>query len=147
MIKISRLADYAVVTLADLAQQKTPVSAVVVAGQTRLPEPTVAKVLKLLAKAGLVQSIRGANGGYRLKKSPAQIDVAQIVTAIEGPVSLTACVEGSADICDYQKHCTVKGRWDDVHRALREALESVTLADMMARPKCCSQIKKRDKRP
>ncbi|HOO81136.1 MAG TPA: SUF system Fe-S cluster assembly regulator [Alphaproteobacteria bacterium] len=147
MIKISRLADYAVVTLAELAQQKTPVSAVVVAGQTRLPEPTVAKVLKLLAKAGLVQSIRGVNGGYQLKKPPAQIDVAQIVAAIEGPVSLTACVEGSTDICNYQKHCSVKGRWDDVHSTLRKALESVTLADMMARPKGCSQMEKRYKCP
>ncbi len=144
MIKISRLADYAVVILTFLAQQNAPASAVVVASKTRLPEPTVAKVLKLLARADLVQSIRGVNGGYKLTQAPAQIDVAQIITAIEGPVSLTACVGGGVDMCDYQEHCNVKGRWDDVNMVLREALESITLANMMARPEpsCCTQIGK-----
>ena len=139
MIKISRLADYAVVVLAQLAQQDKPASSTVLAGRSHLPEPTVAKVLKLLARAGLLQSIRGINGGYQLTKLPTQIDIAQIITAVEGPVYLTACIEGAQDVCDHHRHCALKGRWDDVNIVIREALETVTLADMMTAPKCTTK--------
>ncbi len=133
MIKISRLADYAVVILTSLAHQgEGLISAGGVTQRTHLPEPTVAKVLKLLAKGDIVESIRGVNGGYKLARSPMRIHVADIIKAIDGPVSLTACVEGSKETCDYHGHCAVKGRWDDVNVAVRVALESITLADMMS---------------
>ncbi len=133
MIKISRLADYAVVVLTTLAHQdKELLSAVAVSQRTHLPEPTVAKVLKLLARGGIIESIRGVNGGYKLSRSATRIHVADIIKAIEGPVSLTACVEGSKEKCDYHAHCRVKGRWDDVNMAIQVALESITLADMMS---------------
>lgn len=132
MIKISRLADYAVVVLSTLAGKNGELmTASWISENTKLPEPTVAKVLKILAKAGLVASVRGANGGYKLSKTPARIRVADIIEAIEGPISLTACVEGSHEICDYRNHCPVKGRWDDVNIAIRIALESIALSDMM----------------
>jgi len=133
VIKISRLADYAVVVLTTLAHQSEGLmSAGAVAQRTHLPEPTVAKVLKLLAKGNIIESIRGANGGYKLARSAPRIQVADIIKAIEGPVSLTACVEGSKETCDYHAHCKVKGRWDDVNMAIQVALESITLADMMS---------------
>lgn len=97
-----------------------------------LPEPTVAKVLKLLAKGGVVLSIRGANGGYKLARGPKNISVAQVVTAVDGPVALTACVEKTESDCEHSCKCPVKGRWDGVNDAVRIALEGVSLADMIA---------------
>lgn len=133
MIKISRLADYAVVVVSTMSKHNgVLLSASNVAEQTHLPEPTVSKVLKILAKHDIVDSIRGANGGYKLSKPSTRITVADIITAIEGPVSLTACVEGAKETCDFSAHCPVNGRWDDVNMAIRVALESITLADMIA---------------
>lgn len=134
MIKVSRLADYAVVVLADLINTDSVMTAAALAQTSRLPEPTVAKVLKLLAGSGIVTSTRGANGGYGLSRSAVEISVADIVMAVEGPVSLVSCIDGTEGNCDYQAHCCVKGRWDDVNVAVREALESISLADMVAAP-------------
>ena len=132
MIKISKMADYAVVVLSVLARDAAALkTACSVSQTTRLPEPTVAKVLKILAREGLIDSIRGANGGYKLARPAHLINVAEVLTAIEGPVSLTACVDGSHETCDFESHCPVKGRWDDVNMAIRVALESITLADML----------------
>jgi FeS assembly SUF system regulator len=133
MIKISKLADYAVVVLGALARHDQElVNASALAEATRLPEPTVSKVLKLLTKGDIVQSSRGASGGYQLTRKPREIKVAEIIMAIDGPVSMTACVEGAHECCDFHAHCLVKGRWDDVNTAIRVALEGITLADMIA---------------
>ena len=129
MIKVSRLADYGVVILAFLSGQNL-MTAAGVSEETGFPEPTVAKVLKLLAKSGLLLSVRGASGGYKLVKPAAEVTVAEVVMAVDGPVSLTACVEGSRASCDYASCCPVKGRWDGVNDAIRAALEGITLADM-----------------
>jgi FeS assembly SUF system regulator len=132
MIKISRLTDYAVIILAELAQtQAGPSSASAMAGRTRLPEPTVSKVMKLLAREGLITSSRGAAGGYRLSRPLAELSVADVIVAIDGPISLTTCVEGSANTCDYACRCPLRGRWDGVNLAIREALEAVSIADML----------------
>lgn len=133
MIKFSKLADYAVVILAAMARSDGALlSAGELAGDSGLPEPTVAKVLKMLSKAGVIQSIRGAHGGYRLASSPASLSIANIVTAVDGPVALTACVQGSFDSCDYHSNCSIKGRWDPVNAAVKNTLENISLADMIA---------------
>jgi FeS assembly SUF system regulator len=133
MIKVSRLADYAVVVLATLsAPQEEWMTASAVSVKTRLPEPTVAKVLKLLAKAELATSLRGAAGGYKAAHTAKDISIADIVKAVDGPISLTACVEGSNEPCGYACSCPVKGRWDKVNLAIRTALEEVSLADMIS---------------
>lgn len=132
MIKVSKLADYAVVILATLAaSDEAQMTAAGLALKTGLPEPTVAKVLKLLAKEDLLESIRGAGGGYRLAARPAEIRVSQIISAVDGPVSLTACVDGNTESCSYESMCPVKGRWDGVNRAIRESLERISLAEML----------------
>ena len=142
MIKISKLADYAVVVLGamDSAGIKL-LSASQIAAQTNLPEPTVAKVLKALAGGEVVLSVRGVQGGYRLARAPQDIDIASVIMAVDGPVSLTACVEGSTDSCSYAVTCPVNGRWNAVNDAVRFALQSITLADMIA-PKNCGTIEK-----
>lgn len=106
---------------------------------TSLPEPTVAKVLKLLVKEEIIESTRGASGGYTLERKPSDINVASILVAVDGPVALAACVEGSSDSCSYETCCPVKGRWDDVNLAVKQALESMSLADMLETPKSCGQ--------
>jgi len=134
MIKFSRLADYAVVILATLAQRDEGLmTASCISNNTSLPEPTVSKVLKKLAGGGLLISVRGASGGYKLAAAPENLSVAKIVVAVDGPVSLTACVEGSEVECDYECFCPVKGRWDGVNAAIRKSLEGISLSDMIAR--------------
>jgi len=138
MLRLSKLTDYAVVVLIRLADgehaamrargedavQTSPGIAVA----TGVPEPTVAKVLKALAAANLVVSQRGARGGYRLGRPLTAISVADVIAAIDGPIALTACVDGGD--CESQCLCPMRGRWDPVNAAIRAALGSITLADM-----------------
>lgn len=133
MVRISKLADYAVVVLVRLGAGAIE-TAPGIAQSTGIPEPTVAKVLKALAGAGLVASQRGAHGGYRLARPLDLVSVADVVAAIEGPIALTACVEDSATACDAACCCPVRGRWDPVNAAVREALEGVTLAKLASYP-------------
>ena len=134
MIKLAKLTDYAVVTLsAMVAREGTLMSAVQLAEITTLPEPTVSKVLKLLAKGGVINSVRGAHGGYRLAEMPEDITILEVIEAIEGPVALTACIDGSHDSCAIVNMCGTKGRWDLVNTAVKTALENVTLRDMTSR--------------
>ena len=136
MLRLSKLTDYAVVVLVGLSDDTVMTSASL-ARSTGVPEPTVAKVLKLLASAGLVASQRGARGGYRLARALGEIGVADVVVAIDGPIALTACVDGSTSVCGSQDQCPVRGRWDRVNDAIAQALSAITLADMAhsARPR------------
>lgn len=130
MLRLSRLTDYAVVVLVRLAAAEVVQTSCGIAQGTGIPEPTVAKVLKALAGAGLVASQRGAHGGYRLSRGLAAIAVSEVIAAIDGPIALTACVEGSGTSCESQGFCPMVGRWDPVNSAIREALGAISLADM-----------------
>ena len=134
MLRLSKLADYAVVVLIRLASADQCQTSPNVAAMTGLPEPTVAKVLKGLASGGLVVSQRGARGGYRLARPLSAIAVAEVVAAIDGPVAITACTEGGAGNCEVEALCPVRGRWDPVNDAVLQALSRITLADMSAAP-------------
>lgn len=130
MLRLSRLTDYAVVVLARMGEGgETPLqSAPGLAARTGLPEPTVAKVLKILAQAGIVEGLRGARGGYRLAKPLAAIPLAEVIVAFDGPIALTACVDGGTGHCESEALCPVRGRWDPVNTAIRSALENITVA-------------------
>jgi Rrf2 family protein len=101
-----------------------------IAAATGVPEPTVAKVLKTLAATGLVTSQRGARGGYRLARPLHEIAVAEVIEAVDGPIALVACVDGSVGGCESQGICPVRGRWDPVNDAIERALTAISLADM-----------------
>lgn len=134
MLRVSKLTDYATVVMTALAGLGDgQASAVALAERARLEPPTVAKVLKLLAQAGLVVSQRGASGGYRLARPAAAITVADIVAAIEGPFGMTECSVHSG-LCDHELHCGVRGNWRRISEAVEDALRAVTLADMLAPP-------------
>ena len=132
MIKLSKLTDYAVVILAEMAKSEGNLAtASVLADKTKLPEPTVAKVLKLLTKGGVIVSSRGVNGGYKLSDHPEQISIARVVVALEGPVELASCVEGGDECCIHSGTCAIKGHWNPINLAMKNALESVSLAQMI----------------
>lgn len=134
VLKLSKLTDYAVVVLVRLSSGVAVQTSPGIAASTGVPEPTVAKVLKALAGGGLVASQRGARGGYRLIRPLHAVSVADVIAAIDGPIALTACVDGGGG-CDVQGVCAMKGRWDVVNDAIHAALTSITLADMAsARP-------------
>ena len=131
MLRLSRLTDYAVAVLVRLSRAEGVATTPGIAAAIGVPEPTVAKVLKALAQARLVASQRGARGGYRLARNLAEIPVADVIAAIDGPIAITSCVDGAAG-CESQMLCPVAGRWDPVNHAIRAALTAITLADMEA---------------
>ncbi|MCB9978026.1 MAG: SUF system Fe-S cluster assembly regulator [Rhodospirillales bacterium] len=132
MIKISRMADYGVLILAELAREPEALrTASGLSDTTGLPEPTVAKILKTLTGAGILRSARGVNGGYLLQKTADQIPVAAIITALDGPICLTACADGVEDSCAVRETCSLKGRWNGVNALIKSALEAMTLAELL----------------
>lgn len=140
MIKLSKLTDYAVAILARMSKtdEGRVVSCTFLSEVTGVPEPTVAKILKILAKSGFVASTRGIRGGYRLDRPAEKITVADIITAMDGPIAVTACVEGGSNDCAMESKCPVRGNWEKVNRAVRAALEEVTLADIAVATPCQS---------
>ena len=130
MLRMSKLTDYGTVVLAHLAKDDSAcVSAADVANASGIALPTVSKILKSLAKSGLVQSTRGAHGGYRLSRSAKQISAAEVIDALEGPVSITEC-SASDSHCDYEHHCNVGNAWQRINVAIRRALDDISLADL-----------------
>jgi FeS assembly SUF system regulator len=98
---------------------------------TGIAQTTVSKVLKLLGKSSLVLSIRGANGGYQLADKPEQISVAQIISAMEGPIGITECCTTS-ETCDHVSHCHISGNWGVINRAIETTLQTISLADLVS---------------
>jgi len=134
MLRVSKLTDYATVVMTCLAAAGDGVmSAQALAERARLEVPTVSKLLKQLAQAGLVASSRGINGGYRLARTPERITIADIVTAMEGPIGMTEC-SAHAGLCGHEPHCGVRVNWQRINHAIAGALASVTLADMLHPP-------------
>ncbi|WP_240126342.1 SUF system Fe-S cluster assembly regulator [Thermomonas alba] len=135
MLRVTKLTDYATVVLTVLAARPDAVlSASELAEQAGLEAPTVAKVLKPLAAAGLVEGFRGANGGYRLARPAAAISLVEIVEAMEGPLAMTEC-SIHAGQCGIEHSCGVRANWRRINDVVAEALGSVTLAQMLQPPR------------
>ena len=100
------------------------------AGASGLPLPMVGKILKRLARGGILASHLGASGGYALVQDLEEISVAAVIRALEGPIALTACVEGSGCHCEVETLCPIRGNWERVNQAIRGALQEVTLEEM-----------------
>ncbi|MEM6827345.1 MAG: SUF system Fe-S cluster assembly regulator [Pseudomonadota bacterium] len=134
-MRLSNLADYAVITMSQAATHcgDGRVSAAELASETGLPVPTVQKLVSKLTAAGLLRSVRGAKGGLQLGRPAAAISVADIVEAVEGPIALTACIEDAA-CCDYEAGCRIKPHWPMINEALRDALASITLETLRTLP-------------
>jgi len=133
MLKLSRLADYATVVMSLIAREPARVhTGVELAERSHIPAPTVAKLLKTLTRGGLLESQRGAHGGYRLVREPARISVAEVILALEGPIGVTECSIHDGH-CGIESLCGTRQGWRLINTAIRQALEAVTL-DQLAAP-------------
>ncbi len=131
MIKLSRLTDYAVTLLTRMVNEDGAIwTAPDLAERSGLPLPTTSKILKHLAKAGIVETRRGAAGGYRLTRTASAVSIAAIIEAMDGPIALTECSDGGEHHCGVEAICPMNGHWNKVSHAVRQALEAVSLADM-----------------
>ncbi|MCC7249555.1 MAG: SUF system Fe-S cluster assembly regulator [Lysobacter sp.] len=131
MLRVTKLTDYASVVLTVLAADPEAVlSAAALAERAGLEVPTVAKVLKPLAQAGLVRAFRGVNGGYRLALAPSAITLVGIVEAIEGPLAMTDCSVHDGH-CGIEHSCGARANWRRINDVVADALRNVSLADML----------------
>ena len=132
-MRLSSMADYAIVTLGATARHcggaRTNASAIAV--ETGLPVPTVQKLVSRLSAAGLLRSVRGGGGGFSLARPAAAITIADIIEAVEGPIAMTMCSDGASE-CAIEGDCAVRPHWPQVNRAIRGALETITLAELAA---------------
>src|SRR5688572_11064978 len=130
MLRIGKLTDYATVILATLAADRARVlTAGTLSERTHIASPTVAKLLKQMHRAGLVNSTRGTHGGYQLAREPENISAAAILDALEGPFALTECSAGSGQ-CGIEHTCSVGRTWQRISVAIRRSLNEVTLAQL-----------------
>ena len=131
MIRLSKLADYAMLLMGHVAtHQERTHSALDLAEITQVPVPTVSKILTKLARADILTSQRGARGGYTLARSARDISAADIIGAVDGPIALTQCIEDGPGACDLEMLCPSRIGWHRVNAAILHALREVTLAEM-----------------
>ena len=128
---MTKTADYGIVLMTRIAGGEDRIfSALELSNETQLPHPTASKILKILARSGLLESHRGAKGGYTLGRSPEEISVVEIITALDGPIGITECIDDTPGECGHEAVCPLKGNWQRINEAIRQALAGITLAEM-----------------
>ena len=132
-MRLRHLADYAVVLMTAAARRNAGerLSATELSAETGVPLPTAQKLMGQLATAGLLDSVRGAAGGFSLSRPATKISLADILEAVEGPIAMTVCSghEGPSD-CALDAHCRVKPHMGVVGKAVRGALGAVSLTEL-----------------
>ena len=133
MLKLNKMTDYAVVCLGMLARKPEYVmSASQISKETGLKLYTVQKILKnILVKSDLLKTERGYHGGYTLKKKSKNITVTEIIEALDGPISLTSCVDKSDSFCQSSDICFLGGKWNRVNEIIRNSLNDISLDDLL----------------
>lgn len=142
-MRLSSLADYAVVLMTAAARhcghaaldaagkrKAWRSNARALSEETGIPLPTAQKLVSKLSSAGLIESVRGAGGGFRLARPPAAISMADIIEAVEGPMAMTSCADETRHDCALEADCHVKPHMMHVNSAVRGALGGVTLATL-----------------
>ena len=130
MLRITKITDYAIVLLAEMAKESGLVQARALSERTRIPRPTVAKILKSLVHARLLYSRRGIGGGYALARPAKCIWIIEIIEALEGPVAITECSVPSSVRCDDTEHCGLHGHWTRINAAVRQTLADMSLEEV-----------------
>jgi FeS assembly SUF system regulator len=130
MLRLSKLADYGTQVMTYMARDRDVHSASEVAAGLGIAAPTVSKILKMLVRKNLVASVLGAKGGYRLARHPKEISVAEIIDAMDGPISITEC--SSTSTCVRESICSTRSNWQGINHIILDALEKVNLAEMIA---------------
>jgi FeS assembly SUF system regulator len=132
MIRITKNADYAIVLLAQIARCHDAArhSARELSEQTHIPLPTVSKLLKALTHGELLNSHRGIKGGYNLARDAREISIAEIISAVEGPLEMTECISHEG-LCEQEPYCGVSGNWQKINRVIYGALQNMPLTEMI----------------
>ena len=134
MIKLSKMTDYAVVCLGALARRPGySMSATELSKETGLTLYTVQKLLKLLvSKSDFIKANRGALGGYILNKNSSEISVVEIIEALDGPITLTSCVDKSESFCEASDICFLGGKWNKINEIIRKSLNDISLKELLS---------------
>lgn len=134
MLRMRRITDQGFVVLTYFVQQGEGAvfTSRAIAQAVSLPAPTTAKVLKVLQRAGLLDSTRGLCGGYSLSCDPQHVSVAEIVEAFEGPLGLTDCAVAEHISCDSHDTCALGAAWPAINHAVVGVLSTITLADLVS---------------
>ncbi len=132
MIKLSNLADYAVELMCCIALKPDDIhSSAGLAKSTQIPLPTASKILGMMVRAGLLVSHRGLNGGFSLVIPATEISIADIIEAMDGPVQLTSCLDEDSTDCERMSSCGTRSQWYRINEAVKDALSSVLLSQMI----------------
>jgi len=132
LLRITKEADYGIVLLAIMAEQEPGEihTAREAAERSGLPLPMVSKIMRSLARGDVLTSHRGVTGGYSLDRSPADTTVAEVIRAIDGPISMVQCgVEPGA--CEQEPSCPTRVNWARISREVERALESIPISEML----------------
>ena len=130
MLRLSKMTDYATVLLSAMAEAPEAIrNASELAALTGVSPPTVRKTLKMLAGSGLIESLRGAGGGYRLERRPEKISMADIVSAMEGPIAMTQC-SSHQGLCALEPRCRIRRHWQIINQNIIDSLKALSLADL-----------------
>jgi FeS assembly SUF system regulator len=130
VLRISKLADYGTVLMTYLAKHQANLhTAKTIASNTQITLPMVSKILKQLTQAGLLTSARGAQGGYSLAKTPHDINVMQIISALDGNMALTDC-SSSVSGCSLELICAISHNWRLINQVVSNALTTISLAEL-----------------
>jgi len=132
MIRITRQTDYGILLLSQMASRPMAEvhTAKNAAQQSRISLPMASKILKALAKGGLLVSHRGVNGGYRLAAAAERISIGDVIQALEGPIGITEC-SFNPGACGQEGSCPVQSNWQRISLAMRDALDRIPLSDMV----------------
>lgn len=131
MLRMTKQADYGIVLLTHMAgSPEQRFAASELASETHLPSPTVSKILKMLSREGLLASHRGVKGGYSLSRPPNEITVAEMISALDGPIAITECIDEFPGECSQESTCRLRANWQRINDAVRRSLEGITLAEL-----------------
>ena len=133
MLKLNKMTDYAVICLGILSRKPDyPMSAKELSKETVLTLYTVQKILKIIvSKSDIISAHRGALGGYILNRNSSEISVVEIIEALEGPITLTSCVDNSENLCESSDICFLGGKWNKVNNIIRKTLNDISLNDLL----------------
>lgn len=129
MLRLSKLADYGSQIMTHMARDKHVHSASEIAEDLGITVATVSKILKMLARQNLVASVLGAKGGYTLARAPSEISIAEIILAMDGPISITEC--STTSTCSRESFCSTKSNWQGINDVIYNALNRVKLVEMI----------------
>jgi Rrf2 family protein len=128
MLKLTKKADYGLISLKHLALKEGSASAKEISDSYGIPLALLSKVLQKLTRAGFLQSEHGTNGGYRLRRDPQKISALEVIKVMDGPVFLTSCFDQSG--CGVADKCNVREPLRKVHEGIQKLLSEMTIADM-----------------